>query len=69
MKRIKELILKKESIEIYGLSLIYSLLLVFGYCYEKDGDAGLIFENPLNMIISVLIFMVFFFVFKIFNKL
>ena len=65
MKRIKELILKKESIVIYVLSLIYSLLLVFGYCYEKDGDAGLIFENPLNMIISVLIFMVFFFVFKI----
>ena len=65
MKRVGNLFLKKENIVVYVLSIIFSLLLIFGYSYEKYGNASLIFKNFINLGLSVLIFGGLFFLFKI----
>lgn len=55
MKEILD-IRKKKSVTI--LSLIYSILLVFGTSYKKVGNATLVFDN---IFLSILIFIVLFF--------
>lgn len=65
MKRVRDLLFKKENIVIYILSVIFSLLSVFGYSYENYGNASLIFKNSLNIGLSLLVLIVLFFLFKV----
>lgn len=65
MKKVKDLLIKKESYIIYILSIIYSLLLIFGFSYEKYGNASLVFKNPLNLFIAIVVFIVLFLGFKV----
>lgn len=58
-KIIKETFNFKQKISVIVLSLIYSLLLIFGNSYKRVGNASLVFNDlPLNLLIFILIFIV-----------
>jgi len=59
----KELFKLKEKISISVLSVIYSLLLVFGTSYMTKGNATLVFNN---LFLSIIIFIILFFILRLF---
>lgn len=54
----KEILDIRKKVSVTILSLIYSILLVFGTSYKKVGNATLVFDN---IFLSILIFIVLFF--------
>ena len=54
----KEILDIRKKVSVTILSLIYSILLVFGASYKKVGNATLVFDN---IFLSILIFIVLFF--------
>ena len=54
----KEILDIRKKVSVTILSLIYSILLVFGTSYKKVGNAPLVFDN---IFLSILIFIVLFF--------
>lgn len=60
--------INKNKLVISFLSFIYSFLLVFGFSYDKRGDATLIFGSISSFLLSSLIFFLFYIAFKFIIK-